>query len=291
VTVQSEPGLGSTFSLLLPLVFHPAEREDGVRRPDLAVQWEPDPTRLPVLVVEDDPATILVYQRLLRGTAFQMVPARSVAEARQVLQSLKPRVIVLDVRLGGETCWDFLAELGREEATREVPVLVVTELEPPAEALALGARACVRKPIERGWLLAQLEALGGAAGARRLLIIDDDEVVRYLMKSLLRDSPFVVSEAAAGAAGLELARLQRPAVIMCDLHLPGMSGLDVKATLEADPLTRDIPVVIHTARVLTGREREELERRGVVVLAKESLARADAAGALHRALARAGVMA
>jgi CheY-like chemotaxis protein len=106
---------------------------------------------------------------------------------------------------------------------------------------------------------------------------------------VLRDMPFVVTEAAGGTAGIELARLQRPAVILCDLHLPGMSGLDVKTTLEADPATRDIPVVIHTSRVLSVPERDELQRRGVVVMSKESLARPDAAGALRRALAEAGV--
>jgi CheY-like chemotaxis protein len=290
VTVESEPGLGSTFSLVLPLVFHPADRAPAPARQDLVAQWEPDPTRLPVLVVEDDPAMILVYQRLLRGTAFQVMPARSPAAARDVLRTVRPRVVILDLVFAGEEAWEFLEELRADEATRDVPVLVVTALEnPTGRALSLGARACTRKPIERRWLLDQLGALGGAADTRRMLIIDDDEVVRYLLKSVLRDMPFVVSEAAGGAAGIELARLQRPAVILCDLHLPGMSGLDVKTTLEADPATQGIPVVIHTSRVLTDPEREELQRRGVVVMSKESLARADAVGVLRRALSEAGV--
>jgi CheY-like chemotaxis protein len=289
VTVESAVGVGSTFSLVLPLVFHPGESAAAGRHPDAVAHWEPDPTRLPVLVVEDDAATILDYQRLLRGTAFQVVAARSPAHARQVLRALRPRVVVLDVVLGGETCWEFLGELRRDEATRDVPVLVVTQLEEAGEALALGARAWARKPVERGWLLDQLGALGGTADARRLLVIDDDEVVRYLIKSLLRETAFVISEAAAGAAGIELARLQRPAVILCDLHLPGMSGLEVKATLAADPTTEGIPVIIHTSRVLTGQERDELQRRGVITMSKESLARHDAAGELRRALAEAGV--
>jgi len=288
VSVESVVGVGSTFSLVLPVVFHPTASETAVRQPDVAVQWEPDPTRLPVLVVEDDAAMMLAYQRLLRGSAFQVVPARSVAEARQVLRTLRPRVIVLDLVLGGEKAWGFLGELRQDETTRDVPVLVVTQLEDAGEALALGARAWARKPIERRWLLEHLGALGGGADRRRMLVIDDDEVVRYLIKSLMRETPFVVSEAAGGAAGIELARLQRPAVILCDLHLPGMSGLDVKAILASDPATEGIPVIIHTSRVLTSQERDELQRRGVVVMSKESLARNDAAGELRRALAQAG---
>ena len=289
VTVESAPGVGSTFSLVLPLVFHPADREPAPSQQQLAAHWEPDPARLPVLIVEDDPGMILVYQRLLRGTAFQVVPARNPADARDVLRTLRPRVVILDVVFGGEEGWSFLEELRREETTRDLPVLVVTGLDNSARALALGAHACARKPIERRWLLEQLDAFGGTVDTRRMLIIDDDEVVRYLLKSVLRDMPYVVTEAAGGAAGIELARLQRPAVILCDLHLPGMSGLDVKTTLEADPVTQGIPVVIHTSRVLTGPERDELQRRGIVVMSKETLAHHDAASVLRRALSEAGV--
>jgi signal transduction histidine kinase/CheY-like chemotaxis protein len=289
VSVESALGVGSTFSLTLPVVYHPSDTELLARRPDAAVQWEPDPARLPVLVVEDDPGMVLVYQRLLRGTIFQIAPARSLAEARHLLRTLRPRAIVLDVILEAEQGWDFLAEVKRDEATRALPVLVVTRADDAGRALALGADAHARKPIERQWLLGQLRALGDAPGVRRALIIDDDDVARYLMKGLFRDTPFVVSEAGDGATGLELARAQQPSVIVCDLHLPGMSGLEVVDALEADPTTKHIPVIINTVRVLTSHERAELQRRGLVVMAKESLGHDDAATALRRALVQSGV--
>ncbi len=160
VTVESTLGSGSTFSLALPLVYHPVDSEAAVRRGELVARWEPDSARWPVLVVEDDPAMRLVYQRLLHGSPFQMVPARSVGEARQLLQTLRPRVIVLDVMLHGEPSWEFLAELTGEDATRSVPVLVATQLADTGKALSLGAAACVRKPIEGRWLLDRLQLLG-----------------------------------------------------------------------------------------------------------------------------------
>jgi signal transduction histidine kinase/CheY-like chemotaxis protein len=289
VSVESALGVGSTFSLTLPVVYHPSDTELLARRPDAAVQWEPDPTRLPVLVVDDDPGMVLVYQRLLRGTIFQIAPARSLAEARHLLRTLRPRAIVLDVVLEAEQGWDFLAEMKRDEATRALPVLVVTRGDDARRALALGADACARKPIERQWLLGQLRALGDAPGVRRALIIDDDEVARYLMKGLFRDTPFVVSEAGDGATGLELARTQQPSVIVCDLHLPSMSGLEVVDALEADPATKHIPVIINTVRILTSHERAELQRRGLIVMSKESLGHDDAATALRRALVQSGV--
>jgi signal transduction histidine kinase/CheY-like chemotaxis protein len=291
VTVQSALGLGSTFSLTLPLVYHPADTEAAPRRPDEGAQWELDPARLPVLVVEDDPAMIVVYQRLLRGTVFQSVPARSLGEARHLLRTLRPRAIILDVVLGGEQSWELLTEVKADEATRDVPVLVVTQIDDSRQALALGADAFARKPIERRWLLDQLRMVDATSEVRRALVIDDDEVARYLMKGLLRDTPYVTSEAADGEAGLELARTLRPSVIFCDLHLPGMSGLQVVEQLAADPATRDIPVVISTVRVLTRQETDDLHRRGIAVISKESLANHDGAAEVRRALVRCGVAA
>jgi len=289
VTVESTVGIGSTFSLTLPLVYHPSDTDVVLQRRETPVQWEVDPARLPVLVVEDDPAMVVVYQRLLRGTVFQIVPARTLAEARHLLRTLRPRVILLDVILGGEPSWDFLAELKQGELTQHVPVLVVTQVDEPRRALALGADGYARKPIERQWLLGQLRALGVDGDVRRALIIDDDEAARYLMKGLFRDTPFVVSEAGDGPSGLELARNQRPSVILCDLHLPGMSGMEIIEALEADPATCHIPIIVNTVRVLSGDERADLQRRGLTLLSKESLAHHNAAAELRRALVQSGV--
>jgi signal transduction histidine kinase/CheY-like chemotaxis protein len=290
VGVESAPGLGSTFSLTLPLVYHPLDTDAGPRpAAAAAVAWEPDPARLPVLVVEDDPAMIVVYQRLLRGTVFQVVPARTLAEARHLLRTVRPRAIILDVVLGGERSWNFLAELKRDEATGAVPVLVVTQVDEASTALALGADGFARKPIERRWLLEQLRGLSNDRDVRRALVIDDDEVMRYLMRGLLRDTPYVVSEAADGEAGIEMARAQQPSVIFCDLYLPGMTGVDVADTLRADPATRDIPVIISTVRALTDELRNDLQRRGLALMSKEALANHDGAAEVRRALVQSGI--
>jgi signal transduction histidine kinase/CheY-like chemotaxis protein len=290
VGVESAPGLGSTFSLTLPLVYHPLDTDAGPRpAAAAAVAWEPDPARLPVLVVEDDPAMIVVYQRLLRGTVFQVVPARTLAEARHLLRTVRPRAIILDVVLGGERSWSFLAELKRDEATGAVPVLVVTQVDEASTALALGADGFARKPVERRWLLEQLRGLSNDRDVRRALVIDDDEVMRYLMRGLLRDTPYVVSEAADGEAGIEMARAQQPSVIFCDLYLPGMTGVDVADTLRADPATRDIPVIISTVRALTDELRDDLQRRGLALMSKEALANHDGAAEVRRALVQSGI--
>jgi len=212
-------------------------------------------------------------------------------EARHILRTLRPRVIVLDVVLRNEDTWGLLAELKRQDATRDIPVLVVTRIDDPQKARALGADAFALKPVARDWLLAQLTAYSATAESRRLLVIDDDEVARYLFRNLLRDTPFVVSEAASGAEGVEMARLHKPDVIVCDMRLPGMSGLEIMGLLEDHVTTRGIPVIMTTAKKLSADEHRNLERRGITVLPKESLAHGDAAAELRRTIERVGTSA
>jgi signal transduction histidine kinase/CheY-like chemotaxis protein len=288
VWLESELGVGSTFFVSVARIYHPAAAGQTPEPASSRGQWEPDPSRLPVLVLEDEPEMIHTYQDLLRGTLFQLVPARTTSEARQILKSLRPRVIVLDVVLKTEDTWAFLAELKRGTATHDIPVLVITQIDDPQKARALGADGFARKPVPREWLLDQLTAYSAPAESRRLLVIDDDEVARYLFRNLLRDTSFVVSEAASGAEGVEMARLHKPDVIVCDMRLPGMSGLEVMGLLEGHASTRGIPVVMTTAKKLSADEHQTLERRGVTVLPKEALAHGDAAAELRRTLERVG---
>ncbi len=80
-----------------------------------------------------------------------------------------------------------------------------------------------------------------------ILVIDDREPNRLLIQRLFEPLDYRVIEAASGPAGLALAEAERPACILLDLDMPGMSGFEVLERLQDDPRTRGIPVVILTA--------------------------------------------
>jgi len=82
----------------------------------------------------------------------------------------------------------------------------------------------------------------------KVLLIDNDEVARYVLKDYLADTRYAVLEAADGQQGLRLAEVERPSLIILDLKMPDMSGLEVLERLKSSPATRDIPVVISTAK-------------------------------------------
>jgi two-component system phosphate regulon response regulator PhoB len=93
-----------------------------------------------------------------------------------------------------------------------------------------------------------------AADAERVLVVDDEPDIVALVAYHLAKSGYSVSTAASGPEGLELARRDKPALVVLDLMLPGLSGLEVMQQLRADPRTSRIAVLMLTAR------REESER-------------------------------
>jgi signal transduction histidine kinase/CheY-like chemotaxis protein len=286
VELESEVGVGSTFAAVLPRVYRgPAE---VAFVPEVPTRL--DPSRQPVLVVEDNPETLFIYDKYLKGTGFQVVPARTIAAARRALGQFRPMAVVLDVLLEGESTWELLADLKRQEVTRDIPVLVVTVVENEHKALALGANAFCAKPLERAWLLEKLRLAGKTKARRKVLLIDDTEASRYLLRDLLVSSGVDVIEASDGRGGLIRARQEQPHAIMLDLDLPDRSGFEVLEDLRRDPATRHTPVLINTAKKLTDEEQHRLLGAGVAtVLAKEAPSRETALAQVRGALRAAGL--
>jgi len=109
----------------------------------------------------------------------------------------------------------------------------------------------------------------GQSPLNRVLIIDDDERDRYLFKHQLRDSSFVVLEASGGREGIRKASEEKPQLIVLDINMPDMTGFEVVERLKSGALTRDIPVVICTSRVLTSTERTQLTGKTVTIIGKQ----------------------
>jgi CheY-like chemotaxis protein len=235
--------------------------------------WQPDPTRIPVLVVEDSAEDILIYEKYLKGSSFQAIPARTLKEAREALQKIRPQAIILDILLRGEDTWTFLAAMKQGAATSNVPILVVTTVGDQDKGMALGADAYCVKPVDRQWLLEKLKLLVRTEPSKKVLIVDDEEVSRYLFRGFLADTPYVPIEAGNGLEGLLRARLEQPRLIFLDLFMPEMSGFEVLDQLKADPVTRDIPVVISTLKELEEEERDQLTAKALAILPKRGLTR------------------
>lgn len=96
----------------------------------------------------------------------------------------------------------------------------------------------------------------GAPRSQMILIIDDDEAMVETLSCRLIKQGYAIAQAETGAEGIEMARRDRPALIVLDVRLPDTDGLSVCQKLADDPATAHIPVII-----LSGMERPDIIRR------------------------------
>ena len=94
---------------------------------------------------------------------------------------------------------------------------------------------------------------------RRVLIVEDNLLNLELVSDLLEAAGYEVLQAATAEQGIETARTGLPDVILMDIDLPGMNGLDATKVLRADAKTRNIPVVALTAFAMAGDEQKAFE--------------------------------
>jgi signal transduction histidine kinase/CheY-like chemotaxis protein len=284
VYVKSQLGVGSTFYAAIPIQFSGATEVVPVPEP----KRELDASKWPILVVEDNKEALFIYEKYIKGTKFQIVPAKNLKEARKALTELQPAAVILDVLLQGEQSWELLQDLKRNPSTAKIPVLVITVVENRQRAMALGADAFHSKPVERSWLVGQLEEVALRTTSTQVLIIDDDEVSRYLVRNVLGQMDFQFAEASGGQEGLRRAAATKPDVIILDLAMPDLSGFEVLNKLKGDADTADIPVIIYTATVLDSRENQRL-RDAVAIVPKEAGSREASLDRFTDALKKAGV--
>jgi CheY-like chemotaxis protein len=83
-----------------------------------------------------------------------------------------------------------------------------------------------------------------------ILVVEDKETNRKLVRDVLRFRGYEVAEATSAEDGLEMARTLRPALILMDIHLPGMDGIAALKQLRADPTTKEMPVIALTASAM-----------------------------------------
>jgi signal transduction histidine kinase/CheY-like chemotaxis protein len=283
IHVQSQVGMGSVFILRLPIRYAVSEDQPPAPQPTSV----DEPGSVPVLIVEDGPDMRVVYRSLLRGSGFRPILASTVREAQDLLEQIRPHAILLDILLRSEDTWRFLAQLKEEEETRGIPVLIASTVEDQDKAYHLGVDDYLVKPLDRDDLIARLKA----ATADTVLIIDDSEADRYVLKQHLTGWLRAINEASNGAEGFARAVEDQPSAIILDLSMPGISGFEVLDRLKDNPLTRHIPVLICTSRMLTSEERRRLEEKSVSILDKKDIGFMDLKQTVRRAVREAGAVA
>jgi len=103
---------------------------------------------------------------------------------------------------------------------------------------------------------------------KKILLVEDNEFNRKIVRDLLARQPYDLLEAHDGEAGVAAARRDKPDVIVMDIQLPKLSGLDATRAIRAEPETATIPIIVVTSFALSGDDKKAMDAGASAYLAK-----------------------
>jgi CheY-like chemotaxis protein/nitrogen-specific signal transduction histidine kinase len=279
IYVDNAPdGGGTAFAIELPV---------ASAAPELTSTAPPD---APLVLLVDDDAGARELVQLTLGSHYRLATAGTGEEALVRARELKPDVILLDVFLPGMDGWEVLRALRQNPETRDLPVVLVTISTDRHTSFTLGAVDHLVKPVSSETLLAALARRSlvkrALLGSVRVLVVDDDRRHCELVRAMLEPHGFTVRTELTGAGGIAAARDERFDLMLLDLVMPDLSGVEVVEALREGGKSTDMPIIVLTANQLSAEDRKRLAGSIAAVMAKGATGPDQLVGEIHRVLER-----
>ncbi|HUC28152.1 MAG TPA: PAS domain S-box protein [Candidatus Acidoferrum sp.] len=275
IWVYSEPGKGSIFKIYLPRVDAGADSDES-----LQPAHAPSAGTETILLVEDEAALRNVCRVYLESKGYAVLEAGNAKEAMKICQSYdRPiHVLITDIvmpGLGGLELAKFALELRPALSV----VLVSGYTDRSLDRGAIRYAKFLQKPFSFDALARTVRSL--LDKNREILLIEDSKFMRVAVQRALTGAGYTVHTANHGEAGLRTAHETLPDLILLDLVLPTISGLDVLKALKKDAITKNIPVIVLAA--LSEPTKEELLSEGAKACMEKStkLLENDSAALIH----------
>ena len=242
MSVESSPGSGTTFTFTLPL------GQGDACLPAASADPEPPPalSRFTILLVEDTPTNVQIGQALLLPTGARVLIAENGQEALNCLDAEQVDLVLMDVEMPVMDGLAATKKIRLQPQYQNLPVIAVTAhamFGYREECLAAGMNDYISKPMTRDLFYRTLDRW---LPRPRILLVDDVTLNRLILTEMLQDS-YDFIEAHNGITALKLAAEQQPDLIILDLMMPGMGGIEVMRVLLEAPGTAAIPVLFMSA--------------------------------------------
>ncbi|CAN1211498.1 hypothetical protein TUMEXPCC7403_14945 [Tumidithrix helvetica PCC 7403] len=271
VTVESEVNRGSCFTVRIP--YHqnesiPSDFSSGIGNL-LPIHSSP------VLIIEGSPTdtpqiTHYLNELGLQGTVY--------ACDRSVVQEairLDPPLIVFDGCLPNLLGWEVLTQLKSHPQTQHIPILIISHVDERSLGLSLGAAEFIVKPIAKEQFRRAVHKTWNSRPDINIptieapsqimqpliLIAEDDEANVDTIWDYLSSKGYRLILAKNGQEALSLAETEKPDIILMDIQMPIMDGLEATRQIRANPAMEHIPIVALTALAMTG-DRERCIQEG-----------------------------
>ncbi len=225
--------------------------------------------RARVLIVDDEPMNLKLLAAHLKPAGYELLMAKSGAEALDLARRAHPDIILLDIMMPDINGYEVTRRLKADRNTRSIPIVLITALhavEDKVKGLKAGADDFLSKPVDSNELLARVRSLTRmklledelalqkrsssylvpaltAEKKKLILLIESDDSEAERWEKGLTEAGMVTVHAESGRRGMDLVAVTSPDLIVLDLMLPDMRGVDLLRQLKKQEISKNIPVV------------------------------------------------
>ena len=276
IEVKSTLGEGSSFSLILPLNYVAKNRiiesvEEMVEfNKVLPVIYQKTDDVKTILLVDDSEPAIIQLKDFMEESGYRILVAHDGPEALAIITQIIPDAMILDLMMPGMDGFEVLKTIRNAEPTANIPVLILTAKHITKDDLKLLKRNNVHQLIQKGDVN-RIELLNSVAslvyiemaqevkpqkeiqkieGKPVILIVEDNFDNMLTVKAVLEDK-YTLLEAEDGTQGVLLAKKHLPNLILMDIALPGMDGIEAFNVIRNIGQLSHIPIVALTASAMT----------------------------------------
>ncbi len=275
ISVSSVQNQGSEFTLYLPVKYNEDNQDltyELMETKHVDKSTHKVKRNNTILLVEDNESAIIQIKDLVEEMGYKVIVAPNGKVALDSIEKVVPDAMILDLMMPEVDGFQVLETVRNVDKTAHVPVLILTAKHITKEELKFLKRNNIHQLIQKGdidrnnlqsaidnMLVKQHDVVKDATKPV-VLVIEDNPDNMVTVKALL-DDQFVVLEALDAMVGIQIAKEQRPNLILMDIALPGMSGIDAFKEIRKMPLLQNIPVIALTASAML-QERETILSHG-----------------------------
>jgi len=272
LTVRSEVGKGSTFTLVIPPVISeerlPKQIDEAPPTKDTVVapvvksiseQSPASSTGVLVLCIDDDAEVIDLLRRYLVPEGYSVRGVSSGEEGIRLAEELHPAVITLDIMMPEKDGWQVLRELKNNPLTSDIPVIIHSVVDNRPLALSLGALEVVTKPSEPKKILSIVER-ACRSNNQPIMIVDDNQDFAEVLKNMLELEGYHSVALFSGEEALKNIEAINPSLLILDLIMPGVDGFAVVQQLRSQERWNNLPIVILSGADITNEQRQDLDK-------------------------------
>ena len=265
LTVESEPGKGSTFTVHWPAVVKKPEHTPtgGVRSDTPGARFHGA-----VVVIHENAVSRDRMREFLAAENFKVELAESGPEGLELARRIKPLAVALDLAALGADGVGLLSILRADTQLANLPVILLTLVDGRRYGYALGVGDYLSKPLPQDRLTEVLERYRKETSLRPVLVVEVDEAARDLLQRILIAEGWNVTTAANGQEALQRLTESLPGLILLDLLMPEMGGIELLRELRTKPEYRNIPTILITGEEITAAESGQFGSQVVRILKK-----------------------